>query len=113
MTTQQFIESPKYAELHEALQNELNHNNITFNTGIRNGQTFIRTFSNLINHSHRNKEFVKSDAERMLLKEMKTKYKSKAVNLINQRADLLNHFLKYGTDEQMPNWNLKIILLNN
>ncbi len=110
ITIREFLESPKYAELHEALQNELNHNNMTFNSGVRIGHTFMRSFTNKINHPHRQKEFIKSDAEKTLLKDMKRKYKSKAFNLVAKREEIIKQLVSYATDERMPDWNLKVII---
>lgn len=108
MPLNEFLQSEEYTVLHDNLQQELNHNNITFNEGIRKGDKFVQTLSNTIHFKHRREQFIKNEHEKALIKDMKRKNKSKAFNLVAKREELLNNFMTYTTNNKMPNWNLKI-----
>ena len=70
----QFMQSERYANLNEEIKREINHDSINYNLKIPQQ-------SNLIDFDKRIKEFTKTVAERVLLKQSRKAYKKQLLTI--------------------------------
>lgn len=102
MEKSEFVENAKSIENKNISVAELNKNNIMFNINPGRNSKFK---SNLINFERRQIAFLKTDAEKQEIKEIKRQLKSKAFNVVakmkHQKEVMLTTILEHET----PNFN--------
>lgn len=106
-----FLESAPYEVLRASMQENLNHNNIMFNRGLKQGENYAKVYSNLINHNNMKKEFTHTPQEVEALREFKAMFKSKAFNVKHKiqqaREELKKQILGYAQDKNFnPQMNI-------
>lgn len=111
ITLNEFMQTEVYESLKLNINNDINHNNVMFNIGLKQNGNYIKLGSNLIDYSGKD-VFIKNKAEKKLIKEIKHDLKSKAFHTVAkmqaQREVLVQSLINHSL--HIPNWNLKVII---